>query len=123
MKPANFTMGLGSAADIVYIIDFGLAKRYIDPKTSQHIPYRNHIPLAGTVRYVSLNVHMGCEQSRRDDIESLMYVLLQFMRGHLPWQGLKVRNKREKQEKVMEIKRVIDIDDLCAGCPSNFPIA
>ena len=113
-------MGLGKRANQVNVIDFGLAKKFRDPKTHIHIPYRENKNLTGTARYASINTHLGIEQSRRDDIESLGYVLMYFLRGSLPWQGLKAATKKQKYEKISESKRATRVEVLCKGFPKEF---
>lgn len=120
IKPDNFLMGLGRRANQVYIIDFGLAKKYRDPTTHTHIAYRENKNLTGTARYASINTHLGIEQSRRDDLESLGYVLMYFLRGSLPWQGLKAGTKKQKYEKISEKKMSTPIEVLCKGYPSEL---
>ncbi|KAK4349840.1 hypothetical protein RND71_029153 [Anisodus tanguticus] len=120
IKPDNFLMGLGRRANQVYIIDFGLAKKYRDSTTHQHIPYRENKNLTGTARYASMNTHLGIEQSRRDDLESLGYVLMYFLRGSLPWQGLKAGTKKQKYERITEKKVSTSIETLCRGYPTEF---
>jgi casein kinase 1 len=113
-------MGLGRRANQVYIIDYGLAKKYRDSSTHRHIPYRENKSLIGTPRYASLNTHLGIEQSRRDDIESLGYILMYFLKGSLPWQGLKAGNKKQKYDKISEKKVSTSIETLCRGHPTEF---
>ena len=96
------------------------SRRYRDPKTQKHYPYRDGRSLTGTRRYVSINVHHGCEQARRDDMEALGYVLLYFLRGSLPWQGMKGATKQEKYEKIKEKKIATKISDLCNGYAPEF---
>ncbi|XP_063707860.1 discs overgrown protein kinase [Culicoides brevitarsis] len=120
IKPDNFLMGLGKKGNLVYIIDFGLAKKYKDSKTMTHIPYRENKNLTGTARYASINTHLGIEQSRRDDLESLGYVLMYFNLGTLPWQGLKAANKRQKYERISEKKLSTPVHELCKGFPAEF---
>lgn len=120
IKPDNFLMGLGKQGSMVYLIDFGLAKQFCDSVTSKHIPYRENKSLTGTARYASVNTHLGIEQSRRDDLESLGYVLMYFNRGELPWQGLKATNKRQKYERIREKKLATPVEELCRNHPVEF---
>uniref|UniRef100_A0A7N1A2U6 non-specific serine/threonine protein kinase n=1 Tax=Kalanchoe fedtschenkoi TaxID=63787 RepID=A0A7N1A2U6_KALFE len=120
IKPDNFLMGLGRKANQVYIIDYGLAKKFRDLQTHKHIPYRENKNLTGTARYASVNTHLGIEQSRRDDLESLGYVLIYFLRGSLPWQGLRAGTKKQKYDRISEKKLSTPIEVLCKSFPSEF---
>ena len=116
IKPDNFLIGLNNKERTIYIIDFGLAKMYRDAK-GEHIPYRDGKPLTGTARYASINTHLGIEQSRRDDLESVGYVLVYFLGGELPWQGIKVKRFEEKYKKIMDKKISTSVESLCKGFP------
>lgn len=85
IKPDNFLAGIGPHCNKFYMIDFGLAKKYRDPQTNAHILFSSSKRLIGTVRYASINAHEGLEQSRRDDMEALGYVMVYFLQGFLPW--------------------------------------
>lgn len=122
VKPENFLMGLGNKNIILYIIDFGLAKKYKDPKSNMHIPYIEGKSLTGTARYASINTHIGIEQSRRDDLEGIAYVLLYFLRGSLPWQGYNISNKKEKYDMIRQCKASTSHQELCQGFPEEFSI-
>ncbi len=120
IKPENFLIGKDSTAKTIYLLDFGLAKRYRDEYTHIHIPLKENRNLTGTARYASCNAHNGLEQSRRDDMESIAYVILYFFRKKLPWQGLKCKDKNEKHAKIKEIKMSMTPEKLFEGLPQEF---
>ena len=119
IKPDNFLIGIGKKVNEIYLIDFGLARRYRDQKTKIHIPYRENKSLTGTARYASINTHLGIEQSRRDDLECLAYVLFYLIRGSLPWQGLKGVLPKEKHASIMEKKMEVSAEMLGKGYSGN----
>jgi serine/threonine protein kinase len=116
IKPNNFLLGSYNRKfndNKVYIIDFGLSKEYIDKKTKKHYEYNESSKFVGTPRYASVNTHMGIRQSRRDDLESVAYILIYFLNGELPWQGIKAKTKSEKKEKIKISKKNFDIINQC----------
>ena len=120
IKPDNFTMGRGENSHILYILDFGLSKKYWSSTHKCHIPFISGKRLTGTARYASINALSGKEQSRRDDLESIAYILIYFLRGNLPWQGLKINNKDDRYKKICEKKRNTSSKKLCEGLPSEL---
>jgi len=118
IKPNNFLIGV-SGSSRVFIVDFGLAKRYRDEK-GEHIPSCKKKGLTGTVRYTSQNVHQGLEPSRRDDLGAIGYVLMYFNRGRLPWQGINASSKKTKQRRIGRKKARTSHDELCKGFPREF---
>jgi serine/threonine protein kinase len=117
LKPDNFLVDKDNS---IYICDFGLSKPFRDLKTHTHILYKENKSLTGTPRYASINNHLGIQQSRRDDLESLIYILIYFYNGKLPWQGLKTKTKNKKYKRIMEKKLATSIDYLCKGLPMEF---
>ncbi|RLU24252.1 hypothetical protein DMN91_004463 [Ooceraea biroi] len=109
IKPENFLIGRSKREKIIHIIDFGLAKEYIDLETNKHIPYREHKSLTGTA-----------QQSRRDDLEALGHMFMYFLRGSLPWQGLKADTLKERYQKIGDTKRATPIEVLCDGHPEEM---
>ena len=122
IKPDNFAIGRGKNSHILYILDFGLTKKFWSSTHKCHIPYIEGKKLTGTARYASINALGGCEQSRRDDLESIFYILIYFLKGSLPWQGLKVNKKEDRHKKIYEIKKNIQIKELCLKLPQEFEL-
>lgn len=120
IKPDNFLVGATSTDNTIYLVDLGMIKQYRNPITKQHIAYRERKSLSGTARYMSINTHLGREQSRRDDLESLGHVFIYFLKGQLPWQGLKAPTNKLKYEKIGEKKRSTSIQQLCGHLPHQF---
>ena len=119
IKPENFVIGLNDKSNLVYLIDYGLSKRYKDKNSGQHIPYRENKQLVGTVRYASVNAHLGIEQSRRDDLEGIGYVLVYFYLGRLPWQN-KTDKGKPLTQKITEKKLTTPPELLCKKMPREF---
>jgi serine/threonine protein kinase len=120
VKPDNFLIGLGKRSSLVHVIDFGLGKKYRDPKTHRHIPYKDGKSLTGTVRYASINSQIGLEQSRRDDLEALCYVMIYFLKGSLPWQNMQATSKSEKYQRILDKKAGTPNAVLCSELPSEL---
>ena len=120
IKPDNFMTGRGTNEKKIYIIDFGLAKKFYSVSKGQHIKFITGKHLIGTARYCGRNAHRGFEQGRRDDIESIGYVLMYFLLGQLPWQGLKVKKNEDQFEKIAQKKYTTSFEELTAGQPEEF---
>lgn len=120
IKPDNFMVGTGRNSYRIFIIDYGLAKRYREKDTRRHIKYVEGKSLTGTARYASIGALRGHEQSRRDDLEALGYVWLYLLKGSLPWMGIEARDREEKYRKIAESKERHLFTDLCDGVPHEF---
>ena len=120
IKPDNFVIGKNKDKKTIYLIDFGLAKKYRNPLNHEHIPFRMTKRLTGTARYASINALKGGEQSRKDDLESLVYMLLFFLRGSLPWQGVPGMTKGDKYKKIYYMKKNIGAEKLFENLPNEY---
>ena len=119
IKPENFTIGLKKYKNTIYMIDYGLTRKFCNSRKN-HIPYKEGKHLTGTALYASIYTHKGIEQSRRDDLESLGYMMIYFCKGELPWMNVKGKTKEIKYKKIMEKKLEMKPDILCQGLPDEF---
>ena len=105
----------------IFLIDFGLSCYYLESGIgSKHYKIKNNLSFVGTLRYASLNSHKGIRQSRRDDLESMIYILIYFLKGKLPWQDVKAKQKEERHKLITEIKSKVTIESLCENTPKEF---
>lgn len=118
IKPDNLLMGIGKKAHKLFLIDLGLAKKY--SKNGEHIGFIDNKDLIGTAKFASIGTHLGYEQSRRDDLEALGYVLIYFLKGGLPWQNMSGKDKLEKYANIKDKKLGTSDEDLCKGLPQEF---
>jgi serine/threonine protein kinase len=118
IKPRQFLAGRGSEIDKIFMIDFGLAKKYQTGEMGLHIPYLENRPFVGTAYYASLNVHLGIQQGRRDDLESYVYMLSYLCRGKLPW--MDIPSGEQSELKIRLMKSGTTSDQLFVGGPVEF---
>lgn len=119
IKPSNFSIGVGSKSHLLFMTNFRNATKYMS-SSGYHLKFRDRQLSGGTMRYASINVHIGIECSRRDDLESLVYVLIYFLKGELPWQNLKAKTVEEKFAKILHTKVNLSIEEICQGLPAEF---
>jgi casein kinase 1 len=119
IKPDNFVIGKDDQNKL-YCIDFGLAKKYI--KNNEHIKFTLKKKFCGTARYASIAAHTQQEQSRKDDLESIGYILIYLYKGKLPWQGIKEKDKSKRYKLIGEKKQEMSEEELCKYMPKEFTV-
>jgi serine/threonine protein kinase len=123
IKPDNFVMGNpldSEKKNTIYCIDFGIAKKFM--RGEKHISFKDSLKFCGTARYASIAAHLGHEQSRKDDLESIGYMLIYLFNGNLPWMGIKTKDKKERYRLICKRKRETSEEKLCENLPKEFLI-
>ena len=121
MKPDNFVIGYKGKERLIYLIDFGLSK-IINNNEKKNVLHKREKVIMGTMRYISMNAHLGNELTKKDDLESLAYIIVYFIKGELPWQNVKADSKKEKYKKVYQIKKQTVPNELCQFLPEDIKI-
>lgn len=121
IKPENLVLGPGNTVDKLFLIDFGLSKRYVTA-AGAHVPLQTDTAFIGTVRYASINSQRHVTQSRRDDLESIGYMLIYFLNGSLPWQNHRcvAETNKQRKERILEMKVSTPISQLCTNLPQEL---
>lgn len=119
IKPENFLTGRDDQQHVIHLIDFGLAKLYTDRQTNEHIPFKMKGTITGTPRFMSINANLGNEQSRRDDLEAIGYMLIYFLNGKLLWQNIESDSWTEKLNTIARIKEKTSVKKICANLPEE----
>ena len=124
INPNNFSLGTGRQQNIIYMTNFNSAKKYRYKNTLEHIKYKitYNNNFIGNYIFASINTLRGVESGRRDDLESLGYMLIYFLKGSLPWEYVKGVNTSEKRRKIYQTKKNYNLDELCAGIPEEFKL-
>lgn len=117
IKPENFVAGLNNNKNLLYLIDFGLSKLY--KKNNEHIPYSDNKEMIGTAKFVSINIHKGITPTRRDDLESIIYVLIYLCNGSLPWLNIQSDNIKDKYKLIQESKETVQFWNI-PNIPGEF---
>ena len=117
INPTNFVIGEKNNS-LIYVIDFGMAKKYRSSRTGKHLKFNLNQKIFGNVSFISVNSMRGMEQSRRDDLESLGYMLIYLLKGYLPWKEFE--NKNDKIQKIFQLKRKISLSRLCRYLPEEI---
>ncbi len=118
IKPDNFVIGHKDPKEL-FCIDFGLAKKYTNKK-GEHIPFAENKRFCGTARYASIAAHKNVEQGRKDDLESIAYILIYLYKGKLPWQNIKNKDKKIRYKLIGDQKEALTEEELCEGMPRQY---
>ena len=119
IKPENFLIGVKDPF-VIYLIDFGLSKKYRSSKTQKHLPFSKSKEISGTAEFISYNVMKGICSSRRDDLESLGLILIFLLKADFPWKCDKNMNNKQKFYYIYKKRQEISLEQMCQNLPKQF---